>query len=170
MLHIVTSQRDRFRKRILDLETELNTEKMRSQTMQSQVDKIRADNVKLFEKIKFLQTYSAQKQNSRSGSDDVMTRYSSQYEDKLSPFQEFSSNERRRRVENLNPGDRFTLSLGRAILGNKHARLAFIVYAVFLHMLIFIVGLNVVPCDCLVVVSFELLCCCTFLVLDVSFA
>lgn len=121
------------------------TERQQRQAAKNQVDELRADNVKLYEKIRYLQSYSGSQtaaQRTRGGGggpDHVLNKYSSQYEDSISPFQEFSSNERKRRYMNLNPGDRLTLTLGRAVLGNKHARLIFVAYAIIVHLLIFVV-------------------------------
>ncbi|KAG8122767.1 putative Protein CASP isoform b protein, partial [Naja naja] len=66
-----------------------------------------ADNIKLYEKIKFLQSYPGR----GSGSDDTELRYSSQYEERLDPFTSFSRKERQRKYQSLSPWDKATLSL-----------------------------------------------------------
>eukprot|EP00043_Microstomoeca_roanoka_P009542 m.91049 g.91049 ORF g.91049 m.91049 type:complete len:672 (+) comp14613_c0_seq1:278-2293(+) len=137
LLNIVTSQRDRFRQRILELEGDLGHERQRRQSVQNQVDELRADNIKLYEKIRYLQSYHDARKDAKS--DQLIAKYSSEYEEHISPFHEFSSRERQRRYMNLNAGDRLTLTLGKAILGNKHARLIFLIYAIVLHLLIFLV-------------------------------
>jgi len=55
---------------------------------QNEMDRIRTDNIKLYEKIKFLQNYSS-KSGSRAAAgstDETEARYSAQYEMKLDPF------------------------------------------------------------------------------------
>ncbi|TSN21154.1 Protein CASP [Bagarius yarrelli] len=56
------------------------------QALQSELDSLRADNIKLYEKIKFLQSYPTRS----GGSDDTVMRYSTQYEERLDPFSSFS--------------------------------------------------------------------------------
>lgn len=53
------------------------------------MDRIRTDNIKLYEKIKFLQNYSSGGASS-GPSDDTEARYSAQYEQKLDPFTHFN--------------------------------------------------------------------------------
>lgn len=86
------------------------------QALQNELDSLRADNIKLYEKIKFLQSYPGRvRRHGRAsgrlsftglsereiemwafsalqagGSDDTVMRYSSQYEERLDPFASFS--------------------------------------------------------------------------------
>lgn len=57
---------------------------------QNEMDRVRSDNVKLFEKIKFLQNYPGAKGAPPSSLDDMEARYSAQYEQKLDPFTHFN--------------------------------------------------------------------------------
>ena len=74
--------------------------------LQSQVKELSADNVKLYEKIRFLQGYQAssggENFKSRSAainiqSENIENRYQPQYEQRLDPFRTFSNQERQRR-------------------------------------------------------------------------
>eukprot|EP01147_Barroeca_monosierra_P002070 gene2070-5129_t len=82
LLSIVTSQRDRFRSRILELESELSAVKQEKQKLQNQADEFRADNIKLYEKIRYLNSYADSsgrkpKPSSTSESqDDTLSKYS----------------------------------------------------------------------------------------------
>uniref|UniRef100_A0A671P004 Protein CASP n=1 Tax=Sinocyclocheilus anshuiensis TaxID=1608454 RepID=A0A671P004_9TELE len=135
MLSIISSQRERYRSRNQELEAANSSLQQTSQALQSQLDSLRADNIKLYEKIKFLQSYP-----NRSGdSDDTVMRYSSQYEERLDPFASFSKRERHRRYQSLSPWDKATLSLGRVILSNKMARTVAFFYTLMLHCLVFLV-------------------------------
>uniref|UniRef100_A0A8C6F5P1 Protein CASP n=1 Tax=Monodon monoceros TaxID=40151 RepID=A0A8C6F5P1_MONMO len=57
LLSIISSQRERFRTRNQELESESRLAQHTIQALQSELDSLRADNIKLFEKIKFLQSY-----------------------------------------------------------------------------------------------------------------
>uniref|UniRef100_A0A3P8XYW4 Protein CASP n=1 Tax=Esox lucius TaxID=8010 RepID=A0A3P8XYW4_ESOLU len=136
LLSIISSQRERFRSRNQELEAESRSMQQTMQALQNELDSLRADNIKLYEKIKFLQSYPSR----AGGSDDTVTiRYSSQYEERLDPFASFSKRERQRRYLSLSPWDKATLSLGRGILSNKMARTIAFFYTLFLHCLVFLV-------------------------------
>ncbi|XP_070827407.1 cut-like homeobox 1b isoform X3 [Chaetodon trifascialis] len=135
LLSIISSQRERFRSRNQELEAENRSMQQTMQALQSELDSLRADNIKLYEKIKFLQSYPGR----AGGSDDTVMRYSSQYEERLDPFASFSRKERQRRYLSLSPWDKATLSLGRVILSNKMARTIAFFYTLFLHCLVFLV-------------------------------
>ncbi|ETE73593.1 hypothetical protein L345_00570, partial [Ophiophagus hannah] len=107
LLSIISSQRERFRARNHELEAENRLMQHTMQALQSELDNLRADNIKLYEKIKFLQSYPGR----GSGSDDTELRYSSQYEERLDPFTSFSRKERQRKYQSLSPWDKATLSL-----------------------------------------------------------
>lgn len=137
LLSIISSQRERFRSRNQELEAENRRAHQTVQALQAELDSLRADNIKLYEKIKFLQSYPGR---ASSGTDDTVTvRYSSQYEERLDPFASFSKKERQRRYLSLSPWDKATLSLGRGILSNKTARTIAFFYTLFLHCLVFLV-------------------------------
>ncbi|CAB1348302.1 unnamed protein product [Coregonus sp. 'balchen'] len=75
LLSIISSQRERFRSRNQELEAESRSMQVTMQALQSELDSLRADNIKLYEKI---------------NDDTVTVRYSSQYEERLDPFASFS--------------------------------------------------------------------------------
>uniref|UniRef100_A0A3B5LZU6 CASP C-terminal domain-containing protein n=1 Tax=Xiphophorus couchianus TaxID=32473 RepID=A0A3B5LZU6_9TELE len=131
LLSIISSQRERFRSRNQELEAESRSMQQTMQALQGELDSLRGDNIKLYEKIKFLQSYPGR----AGGSDDTVMRYSSQYEERLDPFASFSKRERQRRYLSLSPWDKATLSLGRVILSNKMARTIAFFYTLFLHLL-----------------------------------
>ncbi|KAM4567230.1 cut-like homeobox 1b isoform 11-T11 [Odontesthes bonariensis] len=135
LLSIIFSQRERFRSRNQELEAENRSTQQTMQVLQNELDSLRADNNKLYEKIKFLQSYPGR----AGGSDDTVMRYSSQYEESLDPFSSFGKRERQRRYLSLSPWDKATLSLGRVILSNKVARTVAFFYTLFLHCLVFLV-------------------------------
>ncbi|XP_062816125.1 protein CASP isoform X6 [Anolis carolinensis] len=135
LLSIISSQRERFRARNHELEAENRLMQHTMQALQSELDSLRADNIKLYEKIKFLQSYPGR----GGGSDDTELRYSSQYEERLDPFTSFSRKERQRKYLSLSPWDKATLGMGRLILSSKTARTVAFFYTLFLHCLVFLV-------------------------------
>lgn len=135
LLSIISSQRERFRARNQELEGENRMMQHTVHALQSELDNLRADNIKLYEKIKFLQSYPGR----GSSRDDTELRYSSQYEERLDPFSSFSRKERQRKYLSLSPWDKATLSMGRLILSNKTARTIAFFYTLLLHCLVFLV-------------------------------
>ncbi|XP_024601228.1 protein CASP [Neophocaena asiaeorientalis asiaeorientalis] len=142
LLSIISSQRERFRTRNQELESESRLAQHTIQALQSELDSLRADNIKLFEKIKFLQSYPGR----GGGSDDTELRYSTQYEERLDPFSSFSKRERQRKYLSLSPWESswacepWSLGLrGRLVLSNKMARTIGFFYTLFLHCLVFLV-------------------------------
>ncbi|XP_055752604.1 uncharacterized protein LOC129832506 [Salvelinus fontinalis] len=57
LLSIISSQRERFRSHNQELEAESRSVQVTMQGLQRELDSLRADNIKLYEKIKFLQSY-----------------------------------------------------------------------------------------------------------------
>ncbi|XP_078081337.1 protein CASP-like isoform X8 [Mustelus asterias] len=135
LLSIISSQRERFRARNQELESDSRMMQQTLHALQSELDNLRVDNIKLYEKIKFLQSYPGR----GASSDDTELRYSSQYEERLDPFASFSRKERQRRYLSLSPWDKATLSMGRVILSNKMARTIAFFYTVLLHCMVFLV-------------------------------
>ncbi|KAF6774672.1 hypothetical protein AHF37_05390 [Paragonimus kellicotti] len=154
LLQIVENQRDRYRARTDELEqTETN---LRHQLvlLQREVESIRVDNVKLYEKIRFLQSYSspvcASGHNiSRHGSvsspgtieatsDPFVQKYFQAYEANLDPFNQFSRQERQRHYQELRPHEKIMLKTVRLVVGNRTARLGAFIYAIVLHVLVFL--------------------------------
>jgi homeobox protein cut-like len=145
LLNIVSSQRERFRQRVQELEMETISYKQQLNILQGDMERLKQDNVKLYEKIKFLQSYDTNKKITRSkystsNPDDeiVLNKYTNEYEKRLDPFQKFTSNEKQKRYTNLKLHDKFTLSLGRYILSSKTGRLVFVLYIAIIHLLIFL--------------------------------
>jgi homeobox protein cut-like len=135
LLPIIQSQRERYRLRAQELEAQTLSQQQQVTLLQNEMDKLRSDNVKLYEKIRFLQSYP----NRGASSDDVTSNYSTQYEERLDPFATFNRKERQRRYLDLKPYDKITLSMGRLIMGNKTARVFAFFYTVILHVLVFLV-------------------------------
>ena len=137
LMPIVQAQRDRFKKRKEELEEENALLTQRVGMVTSEVSTLRSDNVKLYEKIQFLRGFKRTTIN--VGEEDVDIKYRETYENKLDPFTSFSRQERQRKVENLNVIEKIILWMVRFVLGNKIARIIVFVYAIFLHIMVFVV-------------------------------
>lgn len=138
LLPIISSQRERFRQKNQELDAQNLQLQQQLHLTESEIERLRTDNVKLYEKIKFLQSYPAQSKR-RPPTDDTESQYSSQYEAHLDPFASFSRKERYRKYVNLSPFEKVTLGMGRMILSSKTARTITFFYSMLVHCLIFMV-------------------------------
>lgn len=139
ILPIVASQRDRFRVRNQELDTENRHLQVTLSTLRNEADVLRSDNVKLYEKIKFIQGYQGHAGSAVSIPDDTVSRYGPDYEESINPFKAFNNKERQRKYFNLSPADKFTLNLGKIVLSNKYGRLMVFIYILVVHALVFLV-------------------------------
>ncbi|XP_067032872.1 protein CASP-like [Acropora muricata] len=138
LLPIVASQRERFKVRNMELEAQLRHNQQQITVLQNEVDTLRSDNVKLYEKIKFLQSYPTKGQGGRDD-DSAVSRYSSQYEQRLDPFSAFNQREKQQRYLGLSPHEKVTLNLGKFIMSNKVARTIAFFYTLLVHLMVFLV-------------------------------
>ncbi|KAI0780119.1 CASP C terminal-domain-containing protein [Fomes fomentarius] len=146
ILPIVTSQRDRFRQRNAELEEELRKQFNIISELRAEVKSLQADNLKLYEKVRYMQSYREDASTRPStldpiptnaaGRSDDMSKYRARYEEAMNPFQAFRGREATRAYESLNVLERGVLVLTRAVLGNRRTRTAFILYAIALHLLV----------------------------------
>ncbi|KAG8912989.1 hypothetical protein FRC00_003305 [Tulasnella sp. 408] len=98
ILPIVTSQRDRFRQRNAELEEELRKQYEIISELRSEIKTLQADNMKLYEKVRYMQSYRDAGPNATlttsaapigSGVNDGISKYSSMYEQSMNPFEAF---------------------------------------------------------------------------------
>merc|ERR1712151_468794 len=150
LLAIVSSQRERFRVRVQELEEHSHLQQQQLQLLHNDMDQLRTDNVKLYEKIKFLQSYNGSGKKTTAigigaassvfSEDELASRkYAGEYEQQLDPFAKFSQRERARKYMNLSPHDKVTLSMGRIILGSKTARTIAFFYTILIHCLLYLI-------------------------------
>ncbi|PIA63568.1 hypothetical protein AQUCO_00201125v1 [Aquilegia coerulea] len=101
MLKVICNQRDRFRKRLQEAEEEMRQLKEKIGVLTVELEKTKADNVKLYGKIRYVQDYNIEKLVSRGSrkqsediesgfSSDVESKYKKIYEDDINPFAAFS--------------------------------------------------------------------------------
>jgi homeobox protein cut-like len=101
----VCNQRDRFKARTIELESDNKHLHLRLDIKEKEILSLREDNIKLYEKIKYLQSYSSRGNKVHSNvlglpltttqstdiesnklEDEVDTKYSKLYEDSVNPF------------------------------------------------------------------------------------
>ncbi len=139
LLPIIQAQRERFRQRNEELEAAQTNHFKQMELLKTEVADLQADNLKLYEKIRFLQGFNKGGSTSSAASSPVESRYKQQYDQKLDPFTSFSQSERQRRYGQLSVFEKIILSFVQFMMGNKMARLFVFAYSVLLHVLVFLV-------------------------------
>ncbi|GMF21469.1 unnamed protein product [Phytophthora lilii] len=136
MLEIVRGQRDRFRERMKELQGEKNRVEELAQSYKSTVARLETDNMQLYHKIRYLQSYGGDTKAGSSrvkpnfsaledgtgGASDVEARYRGMYEEKMNPFVQFNKMENQQRFTNLNPVDKILLTSAKLLLGHRITR------------------------------------------------
>mmetsp|Transcript_74267 Transcript_74267/g.176929 ORF Transcript_74267/g.176929 Transcript_74267/m.176929 type:complete len:617 (+) Transcript_74267:59-1909(+) len=148
MLEILTGQRDRLRERVGELEQERDRWRTSADEERQRLEQYKSDNVKLLERVRYLQSYQPSKPSGRGrggrrpgpGVDaDIENRYGSSFEENISPLEQFREDEKARRFADMNIGERLLVTSGTLIMASKPARLVTLVYASMLHFLVFAV-------------------------------
>ncbi|KAF1327147.1 Casp-like protein, partial [Globisporangium splendens] len=160
MLEIVRGQRDRFRERMKELQSEKSKLEELANSYKASVTRLENDNMQLYHKIRYLQSY--RNENGRNGvganhrvtpsynnnfsnledgnggaGGDVEAKYKSLYEEKMNPFVQFNNLERQQRYTNLNTVDKILLNSARLFLGHRITRNIAFGYVLLLHFLVF---------------------------------
>ncbi|QUC19398.1 uncharacterized protein UV8b_03639 [Ustilaginoidea virens] len=158
ILPMVTAQRDRFRKRNIELEQELSGSHRTVQQLRQEVAALQKDNLNLYEKTRYVSTYNrggAAKATSSSayspnpnpssvslgptGNPGIaMDRYRQAYESKISPFAAFRGRESARAYHRMSLPERAIYSITRMVLASRTSRNLFAAYCVALHLLVFL--------------------------------
>lgn len=147
MLSIIRDQRDRYRDRMKEMETERNQANENATRLKTTLKRLENDNMQLYTRIRYLESYQEQSahKNARSTSNQQLEegnmaterRYKSMYDEKMNPFAQFSKAESQQRYSNLNVVDKVLLTSAQMILGHKITRTIAFVYLVALHFLVF---------------------------------
>ncbi|KAL6063317.1 hypothetical protein QOT17_011633 [Balamuthia mandrillaris] len=147
MVRVVCSQRDRFKARAQELEAECKELQDKFSQVQDQLSSLHNDNVKLYEKIRYLQSYNhlrrdrvrqADVESGSNSEDPFESKYKKAYEENIDPFVLFNKKEKQERYKGLNAAERMTLRTGQFFLANKYSRTFIFFYSVFLHFLVFL--------------------------------
>lgn len=163
MLEIVRGQRDRFRERMKELQSEKNRVEELAQSYKISVARLENDNMQLYHKIRYLQSYrsngnaggaasasvnhrvfpgshsmsAALEDGQANAGGDVEAKYRGIYEEKMNPFVQFNKMESQQRYTNLNVVDKILLNSARLFLGHRVTRNIAFSYILVLHFLVF---------------------------------
>lgn len=110
MMDIVAGQRDRFRTRSMELEEDNRKLIARIELQISEVENIKADNMRLYEKIRFLESYASgsvgTSRDPPADEEGILSRYQALYEDMLNPYTLFNRRERQRKLTEMSVPER----------------------------------------------------------------
>lgn len=156
ILPMVTAQRDRFRKRNAQLEQELSESHRVVQQLRQEVAALQKDNLNLYEKTRYVSTYSRGGATTTSSSAYAtspnpsavtiggtgtpgieLDRYRKAYESNISPFAAFRGRESARAYRRMSLPERVVYSITRMVLASRTSRNLFAAYCVALHILVF---------------------------------
>ncbi|KAG0158609.1 hypothetical protein PDIDSM_6124 [Penicillium digitatum] len=158
LLPMIQAQRDRFKKKNAELEEELSKLYATVKSLRQEVASLQKDNLSLYEKTRYVSTYSRGQGASTSASSIANTpsstsvytsadtpsglsldRYQNAYEARISPFAAFRGRESARAYKRMSLPERIVFSLTRVILANRTSRNLFAGYCFALHLLLFTV-------------------------------
>lgn len=169
MLDIIAGQRDRFRSRTLELETENQKVSARLERLTTDKDSLKSDNVRLYEKIRYLQSYKQSASGGHigvapstpvlansapgpassgsvaigiedeDGAGGFLNQYRSMYDEMTNPYTLFNRRERHKRISEMSAPERITLRATQRAVSTKSSRLFVFAYMLCLHLLVFIV-------------------------------
>jgi homeobox protein cut-like len=127
---IVMAQRDRLRARCEALEAERDSFKHELQAQVQASESLKSDNTKLYEKVRYLQTYnnrqgsgmgqrgSAYQRGSVTADRDLdLEALEQRYEASVDPFKQFSRAERQRKLNEMSPMERTVFIVAKTFLG-----------------------------------------------------
>jgi homeobox protein cut-like len=139
---IVMAQRDRLRIRCDALEAEKDSFKRELQIQVALSESLKSDNSKLFEKVKFLQSYNntlgqVQMRAGKINADIDLEAFEQRYEASVDPFRQFSKTERMRKLKEMSPVERIVFVVAKTVLGSKEMRTFLFAYVLGMHLLVF---------------------------------
>lgn len=132
---IIIAQRDRLRARCDALEAERDSFKRELQCQVQASESLKVDNTKLYEKVRYLQSYQTRK--GPQDRDLDLEALEQRYEASVDPFRQFSRTERQRKMKEMSPMERVVFVVAKTVLGTKEMRTALFFYVCVMHMLVF---------------------------------
>lgn len=154
MMPMIIAQRDRFKKKIGQLENELAESHRTVSSLRQEVASLQKDNLALYEKTRYISSYNRAPASSSSayannanmdgiqGSSSTpsglaIDRYRSAYESNISPFAAFRGRESARAYKRMSLPERIVFSITRMVLATRVSRNLFAAYCLALHLLVF---------------------------------
>ncbi len=155
ILPMITAQRDRFKKKNNELESQLSDCHRTISSLRQEIASLQKDNLNLYEKTRYVSTYNRAGPTSSSASSYAtnpnpstvqiastssglaLDRYRSAYESNISPFAAFRGRESARAYKRMSLPERMVFSITRMVLATRTSRNLFAGYCVALHVLVF---------------------------------
>ena len=151
ILPMVTAQRDRFKKKIGELEQDLQKQYQQVAGLRSEVASLQKDNLNLYEKTRYVSTYNRPAASGASyganpnpstislgGEATPIDRYRSAYESNISPFAAFRGRESARAMKRMSLPERAVWQVTRMVLATRTSRNLFAVYCLGLHLMVLV--------------------------------
>lgn len=153
MLPMITAQRDRYKRKNAELEARVLKADQTVQSLRSEVASLQKDNLNLYEKTRYVSTYS-RSHPAASGTaygagtghtsisiDDgsergLDSRYRPAYEAGLNPFAAFRSRESSRVFKRMSLPERGVFQITKMVLATRMSRNLFAAYCAALHLLV----------------------------------
>jgi homeobox protein cut-like len=150
ILPMITAQRDRFKKKNSELESELQKSYQTVSSLRNEISSLQKDNLNLYEKTRYVSTFSRNPHSSSSTNaysaspnpttiqitDNTDTKYRAAYESHISPFAAFRGRESARAVKRMNLPERVVFQVTRMVLATRTSRNLFAGYCFCLHILV----------------------------------
>jgi len=175
MLPMITAQRDRYKRKNAELESNLQKSDRTIQSLRSEVASLQKDNLNLYEKTRYVSTYSRghpAASGTAYGSGPTHTsiaiddggsgggggasldqRYRPAYEATLNPFTAFRSRESSRAFRRMGLPERAVFHVTKMVLATRTSRNLFALYCVALHLLVLAMLYNMGSCSSDVLLS-----------------
>lgn len=156
IMPMIQAQRDRFKQKNSQLEDEVSKQHSTISSLRQEIASLQKDNLSLYEKSRYVSTYSRGQPSSSASqyvssptassihvSSDTpsglsLDRYRSAYEANISPFAAFRGRESTRAYKRMSLPERVIFSITRMVLANRTSRNLFAAYCLALHVLIFL--------------------------------
>jgi homeobox protein cut-like len=141
---IIMAQRDRLRGRCDVLEAERDSFKHELQAQVDAAESLKTDNTKLYEKMRYLQSYKGNSgarggSYNRSNSRDLdLETLEQRYEASVDPFRQFGRSERQRKLNEMSSMERTVFVVAKTMLGSKEMRAFLFFYVFAMHFLVFL--------------------------------
>ena len=152
ILPMITAQRDRFKRKNTELETELQKQYQTVSSLRSEIASLQKDNLTLYEKTRYVSAYSRGSSAYAAGGNpttiqisgndaapsgmSLESRYRPAYESSLSPFAAFRGRESARVFRGLSLPERFVFRVAKTVLATRTSRNLFAAYCLALHFLV----------------------------------
>jgi homeobox protein cut-like len=148
LFSILTGQRDRYKLKFELLEKQKIDLQSKFDTTLIECNRLRDDNLKLYEKLQFVRNYTKNHDNSKdlegaissmNAADSTESNYAALYEERTNPFKEFAATRVKEREKNLPTSDKLTLKVARLLFSKRIGRSFVFFYSLILHLLIMVV-------------------------------